>query len=175
MSTGTRALALALALALSLTLSACSDDSDEERAAAALKAEMLADAEMTTGHNVGDRQTSCVARGMVDDLGVETLQGYDLLTDELRAGESIQGVRLSKNDADALARVFARCMDVETLMERQIIAGLDLPRREQERAARCVRERVTAGQVRRTMSLEFQGVDNPVFRRLRADLRSCLR
>ena len=172
MATGTRT--LALALTLSLSVASCSDDSDQERAAAALKAEMVTNAEMTTGRNIDDEQASCVANGMVADLGVGTLQRYELLTDDLHAGESIQGVRLTRQDADALAQVFARCMDVEKMMERQIIAGLELPARQQRRAARCVREQVSAKKVRRTMSLEFQGAKNPVFRRLRADLRSCL-
>jgi hypothetical protein len=175
MTRGGRALTITLVVSLSwLSLSACSDGSDEERAAAALKAEMVANAGMTTGRNVNDAQTSCVTRGMVDEMGVDTLQGYDLLTDDLRSDRSIQGVTLSADDADTLAQVFDDCMDVEAMMEKQIIAGLGLPARQQRRAARCVREHVTAGQVRRTMSLEFQGVENPVFKRLRAQLRSCL-
>lgn len=177
MATRTRALtrALPLAVTLALTASGCADSSDEERATAALKAEMVANAGMTSGRAVSDRQTTCVAEGTVDELGVEKLQEYDLLTEDLLADESIDGVDLSAEDADALAAVFAECVDVEKLLERQIIAGLDLPRRQQRRAARCVRKEVTPRLVTRTMSLEFQGADNPVFQRLRRDLKSCLR
>lgn len=168
--------ALACALAVALPVSSCGDSSDEERAAAALKADMVANAGMTSGRAVNARQTTCVAEAMVEQIGVQRLQDYDLLTEDLRADESIQGAQLSKEDARGLAQVFTDCMDVERLMERQIIRGLDLPARQQRRAARCVRQGVTADEVTRTMALEFQGVDdNPVFRRLRADLRSCLR
>lgn len=177
MATRTRALtrALPLAVTLALTASGCSDSSDEERAVAALKAEMVANAGMTSGRAVSDRQTTCVADGAVEELGVEKLQEYDLLTEDLRADESIEGVDLSAQDADALAAVFADCVDVEQVLERQIVSGLDLPRREQRRAARCVRDKVTPELVTRTMSLEFQGADNPVFQRLRGELKSCLR
>ena len=170
----TRRGALAIVVALSLSLSACGDDSDKERAAAALEAEMVANAGMTTGR-IDSERTSCVAEDMVDRLGVEKLQEYELLTDDLRAGQSIQGITLPPADADTVARVFADCMDVETMMERQIVEGLELPRKEQGRAARCVSERVTPDLVVRTMSLEFQGAKNPAFSRLRTDLKSCLR
>ncbi len=177
MATRTRALTRALPLAVTLALAAsgCSDSSDEERAVAALKADMVANAGMTSGRAVSDGQTTCVARGAVKELGVEKLQEYDLLTDDLRADESIDGVDLSSEDADALAAVFAECVDGEMVLERQIVAGLDLPRRQERRAARCVRKEVTRELVTRTMSLEFQGRDNPVFARLRDDLESCLR
>jgi hypothetical protein len=171
----TRMRALALTLAVALPISSCSDDSDEERAAAALKADMVANAGMTTGRAVDDGQTSCVADGMVAEIGVDRLQDYDLLTEDLSADESIHGVRLSAEDADSLAEVFAGCMDVERLMERQIIRDLDLPARQQRRAARCVRDGITTEQVTRTISLEFQGEPNPDFEQLRAELQSCLR
>ncbi len=167
--------ALALAMALATSLVACGSDPDEERAAAALKAEMVANAGMTTGRALDDEQTSCVAQGAVDALGVQQLQAYDLLTQDLRAGESLQDVTLEAQDADALAKVFAGCMNVEKLMERQIISGLDLPRQQRRKAAKCVRTKVTAEQVTRTMSLEFQGEDNPVFAQLRDELGACLR
>ena len=171
----THARVLSLALVLAVVLGSCADSSDEERAVAALKAEMVANAGMTTGRAVDDEQTTCVAKGAVDELGVATLQDYDLLTEDLRADESIEGVRLTAEDADTMAAVFADCIDVEAMMERQIVAGLDLPRREKRRAAECVRDTVTAQDVTRTMSLQFQGSDNPVFEQLRDDLRSCLR
>jgi hypothetical protein len=173
MATGIRALAFALTLTVPVT--ACGADNDEELAAAALKAEMVANAGMTNGRAVDDEQTSCIAHGAVDALGVVKLQEYELLTDDLRAGESIDGVTLAPKDADTMARVFAGCMDVEEMMERQIISGLDLPRRQRREAARCVRDRVTTDQVVSTMALEFQGAENPVFERLRADLQACLR
>lgn len=171
----THARALGAGLALTAVLSSCGDGSDQERAIAALKADMVANAGMTTGQAVDDTQTTCVAKGAVSSLGVAKLQDYGLLTDDLRAGESIQGVQLAPEDADTMAGVFAACIDVEAMMERQIVSGLDLPRREQREAARCVRQKVTVQHVTRTMSLEFQRAPNPVFDQLRDDLRSCVR
>ncbi len=107
--------------------------------------------------------------------GCNNYQAYDLLTQDLRAGESLQDVTLQARDADALAKVFAGCMNVERLMERQVVSGLDLPRHQRRKAAKCVRTKVTAEQVTRTMSLEFQGADNPVFAQLRDELEACLR
>jgi hypothetical protein len=176
MATRTRALAFALAVTTPLALAtSCSDDSEEERAAAALQAEMVANAGMTSRQPVDASRTGCVADGMVRQLGVGTLQRYRLLTDDLRADESIEGVQMSAEDADALAGVFAECMDVERMMERQIISGLDLPPRQRRKAVRCVRDRVGADQVVRIMAAEFQGTANPVFQRLQDDLRACLR
>ena len=153
----------------------CGDDSDRERATAALQAEILADAAMRSDQPVDTTQTRCVAEGMVDDLGLERLQRYQLLTEDLRADESLEGVELTPADADVLAEVFAGCMDVEALMERQIVAGLDLAPRRQRRAEGCVEEKVTTEEVVGTMSLEFQGVENSAFDRLRTELARCLR
>lgn len=176
MATRMRTLALALtAVLVVLVAQGCGDDADRERAVAALRAEMVANAGMTSRRPVDDQQTACVADGMVSRLGVPTLQRYELLSEDLRAEESIEGVDLSREDADVLADVFADCIDVEALMEREIVAGIDLPRDERRRAVRCVEDAVTAGQVTRTMSLEFQGAPNDVFSRLRDDLASCLR
>ncbi len=172
-----RALSAALCVALPLAmLSACgSADADEERAVAALKAQMVGNAGMTTGKRLDDAETDCVATGAVDTLGVPTLQAYDLLTDDLRPDQSLQGVRLDPQDADALAEVFAECLNVEKLMERQIISGLDLPKKRKRKAKRCVKKLVTTEEVTRTLSLEFQSAENPVFEELLNELTSCLR
>jgi hypothetical protein len=180
MVTGTRLVALAPALMLAVTLvqGCSSDETDQERAVAALKAEMMANAGMTTGKVLDDAQTTCVAHGAVDELGVSTLQDYRLLTDDLRAGEAIEEVTLAPEDADTLATVFTECMDVEAMMERQIITGLDLPRERRKRAVACVRDGVTEEQVTRIMSLEFQGrpaAGNTAYTRLRDALTACLR
>lgn len=174
----TRALGAVIGVALPLSaLTSCADDgAQRERAVAALKAQMVGNAAMTTGRQLDDEQTTCVAEGAVDTLGVDTLQSYELLTDDLRPGESIQAVELEPADADALAQSFADCMDVERLMERQIISGLDLPPRRERAASRCVRQEVESQDVVETLSLEFQGAaDNPVFDELLEQLQGCLR
>lgn len=177
MATRMRALSAALALALPLgVLGACgSEDTEEERAVAALKAQMVGNAAMTTGRRLDDEQTTCVASGAVDTLGVATLQSYELLTDDLRPGEPIDAVILRPEDADALAGVFADCLAVERLMEQQIISDLDMSPERKRRAARCVRQLVEAEDVVRTLSLKFQGSDNQVFDELLTELERCLR
>lgn len=173
-----RARTAALVAALLLpALSACGDSGDtgRERAVAALKAEMVGNAAMTTGRQLDDEQTTCVASGAVDTLGVDTLQSYELLTDDLRPGRPIEGVTLLPEDANALAEVFADCLDVEQLMEREIISRLDMKAARKRVATRCVRRIVAADDVVRTLSLEFQSADNPVFQELVGQLKSCLR
>ena len=173
-----RARTASLVVALLLpALAACgeSGDTDRERAVAALKAQMVGNAAMTTGRQLDDEQTTCVASGAVSALGVDTLQSYELLTDDLRPGEPIEGVTLLPKDADALAEVFADCLDVEQLMEREIISRLDMSAERKRRATRCVRRIVATDDVVRTLSLEFQSADNPVFQELLGELKSCLR
>lgn len=173
-----RARTVALVVALLLpALTACGDsgETDRERAVAALKAEMVGNAAMTTGRRLDDEQTTCVASGAVDTLGVDTLRSYELLTDDLRPGRPIEGVTLRPEDANALAEVFADCLDVEQLMEREIISRLDMSAARERVATRCVRSIVATEDVVRTLSLEFQSADNPVFEELLGELRRCLR
>ncbi len=177
MVTRFRALSMAFAVVLSAsTVAACgSGDTDEQRAVAALKAQMVGNAGMTTGKRLDDEQTTCVAQGAVDTLGVAKLKSYELLTDDLRPGESLEGVALLPKDADVLAGVFATCLNVERLTEREIISGLDLPKKRKRKAARCVRRLVEGEDVVRTLSLEFQGAENPVFDELLTELKKCVR
>ena len=60
---------------------------------------------------------------MVDDVGVETLQEYELLNDDLEINEDANPTDMSEDDADALAGVFVDCIDVEEMFAAQFDSG----------------------------------------------------
>ena len=124
------------------------------------------------------RSTNAVGMKLVEKrvvIAASQTRVYELLTDDLRPGRPIEGVTLLPEDADALAEVFADCLDVEQLMEREIISRLDMKAARKRVATRCVRRIVATDDVVRTLSLEFQSANNPVFQELLGELKRCLR
>lgn len=129
---------------------------DEREAADHLAAELLTGGGPLVGTTtLTDAQAACVADGAVRDVGLDHLQGYDIVAPDLKVNGSLKGVRMSTADADALAAVLADCVDVERLLEREFLhQGGGTPDRAQRR---CVREVVDRATVTRILSAGFQG------------------
>ncbi len=159
-------------LCLPLTLAACSSSrplaagggssaaveltGDEREAADHLAAEMLTGGGPLVGATtLTEAQAACVADGAVSGVGLENLQGYDVVTPDLKVNRSLKGVRMRPADADALAAAIADCVDVERLFERQFLqqSGGTLGRAQR----RCVRDVVDRVAATRILSAGFQG------------------
>ena len=106
----------ALGLVAALGLAACGSD-DDNRAVAALKSQILANNAMTGSSTISDEQADCIADGAVEQLGVDTLQDYAILDDDLEVYKKLDAVALEPKDADKLAGVFVTCAKVEEIFE----------------------------------------------------------
>ena len=164
---------LALVLACTLALSACGSDDDTE-AVASLKSQILANNAVQSATSISDEQASCIARGAVEEIGVDQLQDYRILGDDLEVDRKLNEVPLSEGDAEALAGVYLECSDAEKIFEDRLLSRL-LPEepRARARVASCVREAVTPDAVRSILAQSFQKTEATAYASLSADLADC--
>lgn len=128
----------------------------------------------STENAVTEEQAACIGQGAVGDLGLDALQGYGILTEDLRVDKSIQGVRMSADHADAFADVLLECIDTEKLFEERflgLLTGGSEPASQRLRG--CVEDAVTAEPVRAVLSASFQGRSTKAYAELQKRVTAC--
>ena len=154
----TRTLAAAALTALALTVTACSDSGSSDQDDAASKA--ISDSIMeeqqggpTDAFAMKRTEADCIGDGFVDEIGVEQLQEYGFLTEELEA-KPMTNVTMEKPDAEAATGVLFGCADVPGLMEQAVAGGQqDLDPKTQK----CINDILTEDKLRTMFTLMFQG------------------
>lgn len=154
-------------LALSLSLTACGGD-DDARAAEAISASMLAESDDEFA--VDEQQADCVGEGMVDRIGVDQLQEYGMLTEDLEVEDSVGEVTMSEEDADSAAEVFVGCVDTQELFAQELGADEELTAEQQE----CVGEVMDEDAMTELFSMIFQGREDEAMNDLLGPLMACL-
>lgn len=162
-----RALLVAGGLALSLTLTACGGG-DDEKAAEAISASMMEESDEE--FPVDQEQADCVGDGLVDKIGVDQLQEYGMLTDDLQVNESVGEVTLEEGDADNAAEVIVDCIDAEAMMAEQLGGDDSLTPEQQE----CVSEALDNDALKRLFSMMFQGREDEATNELMGPLMECV-
>lgn len=162
-----RALLVAGGLALSLTLTACGGG-DDEKAAEAISASMMEESDEE--FPVDQEQADCVGDGLVDKIGVDQLQEYGMLTDDLQVNESVGEVTLEEGDADNAAEVIVDCIDAEAMMAEQLGGDDSLTPEQQE----CVSEALDNDALKRLFSMMFQGKEDEATNELMGPLMECV-
>jgi len=119
--------AFGVAAAVALILTSCS--TDEEVASQAISDSIMAN---NTDFVMTRPQADCAADGLVDRLGVESLQKDGVLDSEGGLGQ----VEMSQEDANVAADVMAGCIDFRELFTSAMPV---LP----EESRRCVDEKLT--------------------------------
>jgi hypothetical protein len=145
----------AVLCAAMLTLTACGS-SDDDQAKENIKASVLEDnAEVVGDTKLTDEQAECFADGMVDDIGVEKLQDYNLINDDFEIVQDAEPTDMSKGDAEAMAAVITGCVDMKQMIEDQINeqAGTDLT----EEQAQCVSDAIDEDAIEAGLAASFQG------------------
>ena len=144
---------VAVVTAALLTLSACGGGGDESEAKDNL-AESFAKEEggALTGADLTEDEAGCLSDGLVDEVGVEKLQEYGILEDDLAVVEDADDVKFEAGDAAAFAGVVTDCVDVSQLITDQM-AEQDLTAEQEE----CVSEALDEDAVRDLLSATFQG------------------
>ncbi len=171
-------------VALLAGLAGCGDDDasepaltkDERTVADNLASQILRSGSMagggSSGNAVTDEQATCIGEGAVTEVGLDALQDYGIVTEELLVNRSIQGVEMDAGDADALAGVFVECIDAEVLFEERFLAELPPGGSERERRT-CVEDAVDEDAVQEVLSASFQGVDTNVYSKLERAVSAC--
>ncbi len=155
-----------------LTLSACGNG-DDDKAKENIKAAVLEDegTELTGGTKPTEEQADCISEGMVDDVGVEKLQEYELLNEDLEINDEANPDDMSEGDADALAGVFVDCIDVEEMFADQFGSGEEeLPAEAQE----CIKDAIDEDAMKDGLSASFQGKEDEGFATMQQEMMACV-
>ncbi len=108
----------AVATALLLTLSACG--SDEDATASKAISDTLVDSGGDNGSSaffaLQREEADCVGDGFVDQIGVEKLQEYGLVSKDGTKPGAMQDVTMSADDAESAVDTLFECTDVAALM-----------------------------------------------------------
>ena len=160
---------VAVLCAALMTLSACGSG-DDDKARENIKTAVLEDeTDLTGGTKPTEEQADCIADGMVDDVGVEALQEYKLLDEDLEINEEADPTDMKEEDADALAAVFVDCVDVEELVAGSF-AGQELSEDQQE----CISESIDEDAMKDGLSASFQGEEDDGFAAMQEKLMACV-
>ena len=118
-----RAARLAAGLALLAVLAGCGA-SDEDQAAEAVSAGLL---EAQDGaFQFTQEQADCVGDGFVEEIGVDQLQEYGIITDDLEATDKPIEAKLTGDDADGAGKVLVGCVDAAQFFKDEVLSRQDL-------------------------------------------------
>ena len=163
---------VAVLCAALFALTACGGGDDTE-AKKNIKTSLLEDGADLAGTKVTDKQAGCVSDGMVDEVGVEKLQEYKLLNDELKISKDAQPTDMEKADAEALAGVFVDCVDLEKMFEERFASGAMAEQLTDEQQE-CLRNAVDTDVIESALADTFQGKEADPAAGVQADLMACI-
>lgn len=163
--------AAALCVAV-LTLSACGNG-DDDKAKENIKTAVLEEegSGLTGGTEPTEEQADCIADGMVDDVGVETLQEYDLLNDNLEINDDANPTDMEADDAEALAGVFVDCIDVEEMFADQVSSSEQEITDEQQS---CITDAIDEDAMKDGLAASFQGETDEGFTAMQQEMMACV-
>lgn len=169
----TKTLAAAAISGLLLTLTACGGDggsSDDEAAAQAISDSIMKEQEGGSGDvfTMDREEADCIGDGFVEDIGVDRLQEYGFLTEDLEA-EAMTNVTMETEDAEAATGVLFDCADVTELMSQAMASG------EQVDAAtqKCLEDVLTEDKLRSMFTLMFSGKQDQASQEVIAPMMKC--
>lgn len=145
------------ALLVLVALSACGQN-DEETARANIKEGVLEDDDVSGGTPLTEEQAECFADGLVDEVGVDTLQDYGLLDDDLALVDDANPTNMSAEDARATAGVLTGCVDMVKLLREQIDDQSEVDLTDEQ--ADCIAEAIDQDAIRDALAATFQGKDD---------------
>ncbi len=156
-----RTVGVAALLALSLT----SCGQDEEAASQAISASIMESNDET--FEVTQEEADCVGDGMVEEIGVDKLTDYGIITEDLEANDGIEDVEMSEGDASSAADVMAGCADIKGLFTS---AMGELP----EEAQQCVEENLSDEVLHDFLTAVFMNDQDKGNQELMGALQECL-
>jgi hypothetical protein len=166
-----RTLAATAIAALTLTLAACGGGSEDDETAAKAISDSIMDEENGGTADVFAMERSeadCIGDGFVDEIGVEQLQEYGFITEDLKA-EPMTGVKMETADAEAATGVLFDCADVTELMSEAMAAGQQVDKKTRE----CLEEVLTEDKLRTMFTLMFSGKQDQANQEVVRPLMEC--
>ena len=109
---------------LLLSVAACGGSGDEEEAATAISDSIMKEQQGSTDTIFAMERTEadCIGDGFVDGIGIDQLQEYGFLSEDLKA-KPMSNVTMETGDAEAATDVLFECADVTELMSEALAQG----------------------------------------------------
>lgn len=143
---------LGVLAALALVAGGCAA-SDEEQAKEALAASIMKESDST--FKVSQSEADCIAAGFVDDIGVDQLKDYGILTEGEGNSKTLDDVTMAEGDAEAAADAFVDCVDVQQLLTDELpLGGMDAE------VVDCVKGALSEDVIHDILAATFRG-DSP--------------
>ena len=152
-----------VAALLALSLTSCGQD--EEAASDAISASIMESNDET--FEVSQEEADCVGDGMVEEIGVDKLTEYGIITEDLEANDGIEDVEMSEGDASSAADVMAGCADIKELFTS---AMGELP----QEAQQCVEENLSDEVLHNFLTAVFMNDQEKGNQELMGALQECL-
>ena len=114
---------LAAGVVLLMALTSCGA-SDDEKASDAVSAGLLKGQEGT--FKFTQEQADCVGDGFVEEIGVDQLQQYGIITEDFEASDKPIETKLAGEDADGAGKVLVDCVDAAQLFKDAMLTGREL-------------------------------------------------
>lgn len=163
----TKTMTTTVTTVLLLSLSACGGGGASDAASAQSKKDAKASASISDSLVKGQqaagagqffsmkrKDADCIGNGLVDKIGTEQLQTYQLLGKELKAKSSgVTDVKMSAGDAKAATGVLFGCADVENMMKTAIGKSGNVP----AAMKTCVDKTLSEDNLRPMFTKIFQG------------------
>jgi hypothetical protein len=92
-----------------------------------------------------------------------------MLTEDMKAGTDLSGLKMSKTDAESTTNVVFTCTDVEAMMRSAMGKSGNIPRQLQS----CVNKVLTEGNLRPMFAKIFEGKQAAAQKELTAPLLAC--
>jgi len=190
----TKTLTAAASAVLLLSLGACSGGSDssssdsssstassasasasgDEATAARSISDSLVRAQKASGTtssllSVNRKDADCIGTGFVDRIGVAKLQGYGLLTKDLKANQNAAALKMSAPDAATAARVTTGCTDIKSRLIKAISSSGSIPKK----ARSCLERSFRQSDIRAALTAAFQGDQTGAQEKVTGPLLKC--
>ena len=113
-------------------------------------------------------EADCIGEGFVGEIGVDQLQEYGFLTEDLKA-EPMTSVTMDTADAEAATGVLFDCADVPALMSQAMASGQQVDAKTQK----CLDEVLTEDKLRTMFTLMFSGKQDEASQEVIAPMMEC--
>ena len=166
-----RTFAAAAITALTLTtLTACAGSDDDETAAKAISDSIMKEQDGAAADvfAMERSEADCIGDGFVEEIGVEQLQEYGFITEDLKA-EPMTSVTMETADAEAATGVLFDCADVTELMSEAMAAGQQVD----EKTQQCLEDVLTEEKLRTMFTLMFSGKQDEANQEIVRPLMEC--
>jgi hypothetical protein len=110
----TRIAVTAACLTLMMSLTACGASDDDKASEAISKGLMDGD---EADLQLKQEEADCVGDGWVEDIGVDKLKDYGIVTEDLGADTTMSDVTMDQADAEAAASTLVGCTDAAQLIK----------------------------------------------------------